>query len=31
MGPIAVDLGFPVVKQSFDKTQLFRFNFGTRF
>jgi outer membrane protein insertion porin family len=31
MGPIAVDLGFPIVKQSFDKTQLFRFNFGTRF
>lgn len=30
-GPVRVDLGFPVVKKSFDKTQLFRFNFGTRF
>ena len=31
MGPVTVDLGFPVVKQSFDKTQMFHFNFGTRF
>ncbi|HLO77052.1 MAG TPA: outer membrane protein assembly factor BamA [Magnetospirillum sp.] len=31
MGPVAVDLGVPVMKQSFDKRELFRFNFGTRF
>ncbi|MGE5517286.1 MAG: outer membrane protein assembly factor BamA [Bacteroidota bacterium] len=31
MGPVAVDLGFPIKKESFDKTELFRFNFGTRF
>jgi len=30
-GPVRVDLGFPVIKKSFDKTELFRFNFGTRF
>jgi len=30
-GPIRVDLGFPIVKQSFDKEQLFNFTFGTRF
>lgn len=31
MGPVAVDLGFPIKKESFDKRELFRFNFGTRF
>jgi outer membrane protein insertion porin family len=31
MGPVAVDLGFPVKKEAFDKRELFRFNFGTRF
>jgi outer membrane protein assembly complex, YaeT protein len=31
MGPVAVDLGFPLKKESFDERELFRFNFGTRF
>ncbi|MDO8606256.1 MAG: outer membrane protein assembly factor BamA [Phaeospirillum sp.] len=31
MGPIAVDLGFPIMKESFDKTEMFKFNFGTKF
>lgn len=31
MGPINIDLGLPVVKQSHDETQVFRLNFGTRF
>ena len=31
MGPVAVDIGVPVLKQSFDKTELFKFNFGTKF
>lgn len=31
MGPVAVDIGFPVKKESFDERELFRFNFGTRF
>jgi len=30
-GPIGVDFGFPVKKESFDKTETFRVNFGTRF
>ncbi|MGB8276048.1 MAG: outer membrane protein assembly factor BamA, partial [Alphaproteobacteria bacterium] len=30
-GPIRVDLGFPVIKESYDKTEIFRFSFGTRF
>ncbi|HYM02086.1 MAG TPA: outer membrane protein assembly factor BamA [Stellaceae bacterium] len=30
-GPIRLDLGFPVIKQEFDKRQLFNVNFGTRF
>ena len=30
-GPLGVDLGYPIVKESFDKTELFRVNFGTRF
>ncbi len=30
-GPVRVDLGYPVQKEPFDKTQIFRFNFGTKF
>ncbi|HEY4134191.1 MAG TPA: outer membrane protein assembly factor BamA [Alphaproteobacteria bacterium] len=30
-GPVRVDLGFPVVKESFDQTEIFSFNFGSRF
>ena len=30
-GPIRVDLAKALVKEDFDKTQIFRFNFGTRF
>lgn len=31
MGPVSVDLAVPVMKESFDKDELFRFSFGTRF
>lgn len=31
MGPVSVDLGYPVVKEKFDKKEFFRFNFGTKF
>ena len=31
MGPIAVDLTYPWMKQEGDKTQIFKFNFGTKF
>ena len=31
LGPIRLDLGIPVVRQSFDKKELFRVSFGTRF
>lgn len=31
MGPVAVDFGFPVMKESYDLDELFRFSFGTRF
>ena len=31
MGPVAVDIGMPLVKQSYDKTQIFHFSFGTKF
>ncbi len=31
MGPINIDLGFPIMKDSNDETQVFRLNFGTRF
>lgn len=31
MGPIRMDWALPVQKESFDKTELFQFNFGTRF
>ena len=30
-GPVRVDLGFPIKKESFDDKQLIRFSFGTRF
>lgn len=31
MGPLSIDLGVPLRKEAFDKTEIFRFNFGTRF
>lgn len=31
MGPISIDLAQPILKQSFDESEVFRFNFGTRF
>jgi outer membrane protein insertion porin family len=31
VGPIRIDLAYPIKKQSFDKTQLFHISFGTRF
>ena len=30
-GPIAIDIATPLLKESFDETELVRFNFGTRF
>ena len=30
-GPVRVDVGFPVMKQKYDKTQTLFFSFGTRF
>ena len=30
-GPIRVDFGYPVLKETYDKTQYFHFSFGTRF
>ncbi len=30
-GPVRVDVGFPVMKQQYDKTQTVFFSFGTRF
>ena len=30
-GPIKIDLGFPVIKDNFDRTELFHVSFGTRF
>lgn len=30
-GPIGIDLGVPILDESFDKTEVLRFNFGTRF
>ncbi len=30
-GPLGVDAGFPLVKESFDRTEVFRINFGTQF
>jgi outer membrane protein insertion porin family len=31
LGPIRLDLGIPLVRQKFDKKELFRVSFGTRF
>ncbi len=30
-GPLRVDLATPIVEEDFDKSEIFRFNFGTRF
>lgn len=30
-GPIQVDLGYALLKESFDETEVFRFSFGTQF
>jgi outer membrane protein insertion porin family len=30
-GPLSVDIGFPILKESHDETETIRFNFGTRF
>jgi outer membrane protein insertion porin family len=30
-GPVAIDLGVPLVKEAFDKREIIRVNFGTRF
>jgi outer membrane protein insertion porin family len=30
-GPVRVDVAVPLMKESFDETELFRFSFGTRF
>ncbi len=30
-GPISIDIGVPIVKEDFDKAELLRVNFGTRF
>lgn len=31
MGPVRIDVAFPVVKEDFDQEENFRFSFGTRF
>jgi outer membrane protein insertion porin family len=31
LGPVRVDLAQPILKESYDKKQIFRFSFGTRF
>lgn len=31
VGPIRLDIAYPLKKEPFDKTQLFRVSFGTRF
>lgn len=31
MGPVRIDLAAPVKKEEYDKTEVFRFSFGTRF
>ncbi len=31
VGPIRIDIGFPIMKKSYDRTQQIRFSFGTRF
>lgn len=30
-GPLGMDMGFPILKEDYDKEELFRVNFGTRF
>lgn len=30
-GPLGIDAGFPIVKEDFDLTEVFRVNFGTQF
>jgi outer membrane protein insertion porin family len=31
VGPIRLDVGYPIVKERFDQTQFFRVSFGTKF
>lgn len=31
LGPIRVDIAYPVLKEDYDKDEIFRFSFGTRF
>ena len=31
LGPLDIDIGFPVVKEDFDETETLQFSFGTRF
>ncbi len=31
VGPLSLDMGVPLKKEPFDQTEIFRFNFGTRF
>lgn len=31
VGPIRIDVGFPIMKEKYDRTQQVRFSFGTRF
>jgi outer membrane protein assembly factor BamA len=31
VGPVRIDLGVPLKRESFDKTQFFRVSFGTKF
>lgn len=31
LGPLEVDFGFPLISEDFDKEEIFRFSFGTRF
>ena len=31
MGPISVNVGYPVVREASDKIQIFKLNFGTSF
>jgi outer membrane protein insertion porin family len=31
MGPVRIDIAQPYIKEDFDKKEVFRFSFGTRF
>jgi len=31
LGPLDIDLGFPVIDEDFDETEIFQFGFGTQF